>query len=104
MIAAAVMAVVGGSLEIVECELVGPREHEVRVKITASGVCHSDLGVLSGIVSVPLPMVLVHEACGTVTKVGPGVRLVAVGDQVIMGPELQCGQCFFCSRGQPELC
>jgi Zn-dependent alcohol dehydrogenase len=95
---------VGGPLEIVECELDGPGEHEVRLKVTASGVCHSDLGVLSGNVPVPLPMVLGHEACGIVTEVGPEVRSVAVGDQVIMGPELQCGECFYCSRCQPELC
>ncbi len=104
MIRAAVMSGVGARLEIMECELDEPHDHEVRIKLRASGVCHSDLGVLSGNVAVPLPMVLGHEACGVVIAVGPDVRSVAVGDQVILGPALRCGQCFYCSVRQPELC
>ena len=63
-------------LVIEELELEGPREHEVLVKLTASGVCHSDLHYMKGDREHPLPVVLGHEGAGVVEEVGPGVHSV----------------------------
>jgi S-(hydroxymethyl)glutathione dehydrogenase/alcohol dehydrogenase len=81
-----------------------PGPNEVRVKIGASGVCHSDLSVLNGTIPLPTPIVLGHEGAGTVTEVGEGVTRVAVGDHVVLSFVPNCQQCYYCRRGQGYLC
>lgn len=90
---------------------VGPGE--VKVRLLASGICHSDLSVQSGsLLSEPqkaglsqnLPMILGHEGAGVVTEVGEGVHSLAVGDHVITVAIGQCGDCFYCRKGRPYLC
>jgi len=81
-----------------------PRTGEVRVRMKAAGVCHSDLSVANGTVPMPLPMVLGHEGAGVVAEVGPGVTNVAVGDHVVLSFVPACGECFFCVRKEPHLC
>ncbi|MET0921446.1 MAG: Zn-dependent alcohol dehydrogenase [Acidimicrobiia bacterium] len=81
---------------------VGPRG--VRVKIDASGVCHSDVSVANGKVPMGTPMILGHEGAGTVLAVGPDVTRVKVGDHVIAAFIPACGTCFFCLHDQSHLC
>lgn len=81
-----------------------PREHEVRVRIHASGVCHTDWHAITGHLPLPVPMVLGHEGAGVVEDVGSGVTRVRIGDHVVIGWVAACGQCFWCTEGQPELC
>ena len=81
-----------------------PKEGEVRVKMAASGVCHSDLSVQNGTIPLATPLVLGHEGAGVITEVGPGVTDRAVGDHVVLSFVPQCGECFFCSRDQGYLC
>jgi S-(hydroxymethyl)glutathione dehydrogenase/alcohol dehydrogenase len=76
----------------------------VRIRIMATGVCHSDLSVLDGTVPHPLPAVLGHEGAGIVAEVGEGVRSVAEGDHVVIAFVPPCGGCACCLRGQPNLC
>jgi len=102
---AAVLTALTQPLELrddIEVEV--PRAGEVAVHLAASGVCHSDLSMRDGVLPIPLPAVLGHEGAGVVTEVGPGVTDVAVGDHVVVSWVPQCGRCYYCRRGQPELC
>jgi Zn-dependent alcohol dehydrogenase len=81
-----------------------PRAGEIRVRVAACGVCRSDLSMQDGTLPVPMPVVLGHEASAVVEEVGDGVADLARGDHVVVCWVPQCGQCFFCRRGQPHLC
>lgn len=81
-----------------------PGPNEVLVKLTASGVCHSDLHVLDGEWQAPAPLVLGHEGAGVVVAVGSEVTDVAVDDHVILSWTPSCQKCEFCVSGNPVLC
>jgi S-(hydroxymethyl)glutathione dehydrogenase/alcohol dehydrogenase len=101
---AAVLREVGAPFVVEEITLepVGPRD--VRVRMAASGVCHSDLSVQNGTLPFMFPTVLGHEGSGVVTEIGPSVTRVAVGDHVVLTWMPPCRQCFWCLAGQPMLC
>ncbi|TSJ60838.1 Zn-dependent alcohol dehydrogenase [Starkeya sp. 3C] len=80
------------------------RPHDVRVKIKAAGLCHTDLEVIEGGLRYPMPIVLGHEAAGIVEEVGPQARGVAPGDHVVLSWNPHCGGCFYCDRSLPILC
>ncbi len=101
---AAVFEAVGTPIEVGDVDLRGPGPREVLVRIAACGVCHSDLSVVDGSFPSPLPVVLGHEAAGVVEEVGADVTSVAPGDKVVLTPLPPCGNCYFCTRGQPTLC
>jgi S-(hydroxymethyl)glutathione dehydrogenase / alcohol dehydrogenase len=90
------------AVETIRLRDVGP--DEVRVRIDATGVCHSDLSLARGKLAQPIPAVLGHEACGTVLETGPAVANVRPGDRVVLLWISPCGDCFFCRRGEPHLC
>jgi S-(hydroxymethyl)glutathione dehydrogenase/alcohol dehydrogenase len=81
---------------------VGPGQ--VRVRIRAAGVCHSDLSMVNGTIRAPFPLVLGHEAAGEVVEVGHRVTRAAVGDHVVLNWQPACRACWFCDRGEPWLC
>jgi S-(hydroxymethyl)glutathione dehydrogenase / alcohol dehydrogenase len=91
-------------VEVTDVELDDPREGEVRVRIEAAGVCHSDLHVRRGDWDVAAPLVMGHEGSGTVVAVGPGVASVREGDRVILSWVPSCGRCRTCLAGQPARC
>jgi S-(hydroxymethyl)glutathione dehydrogenase / alcohol dehydrogenase len=91
-------------LEIEMLELEEPRAHEVRVKYVASGVCHSDLHHIQGLVPHPSPIVYGHEGAGIVEAVGPDVTGVQVGDHVLTSYIPSCGRCWYCTIGRGNLC
>ncbi|MFQ5555173.1 MAG: alcohol dehydrogenase catalytic domain-containing protein [Acidimicrobiia bacterium] len=91
-------------LEIVELELPDPGPGEVLVKIGAASLCRSDLSVVNGARVWPLPMVVGHEAAGSVAAVGPGVERIAPGDDVVLSYLPQCGECERCLDGEEWLC
>ena len=103
-IKAAVLYEANTPLVVEPVQLDAPKHGEVLVRIAAAGVCHSDYHVMKGEWTLPLPMVLGHEAAGTVEKVGPGVERVRPGDHVILNFRPNCGWCDHCSRGEPVLC
>lgn len=90
--------------EVEEVELDGPKANEVMVKLTASGLCHSDDHLITGDMPMQLPVVGGHEGAGVVVEVGPGVTDVAVGDSVVLSFIPACGRCDPCSRGMSNLC
>jgi len=91
-------------VKIEELELDRPEEGEVLVRITAAGICHSDLSILSGVRPRPLPMALGHEGAGIVEDVGPGIDDLARGDHVVFVFMPSCGVCGPCSEGRPAIC
>jgi len=80
------------------------RPGEVRVKIEAAGLCHSDVSVLDGTIMFPTPVVLGHEGAGIITQVAPDVSHVKVGDHVVLSTLGNCGHCAACDRGKPTFC
>ncbi|XP_051944876.1 alcohol dehydrogenase class-3-like, partial [Xyrauchen texanus] len=102
---AAVAWEAGKPLSIEEVDIAPPQAHEVRVKIHASGVCHTDAYTLSG--SDPeglFPVILGHEGAGIVESVGEGVTKFKPGDTVIPLYVPQCGECKFCKNPKTNLC
>ncbi|MEV0242460.1 Zn-dependent alcohol dehydrogenase [Streptomyces sp. NPDC050674] len=101
---AAVLPAVGSPLEITGIELPDPGPGQVRVRLAAAGVCHSDLSLSDGTMRLPVPAVLGHEGAGTVVSVGEGVTHVAPGDGVVLNWAPSCGSCHACSLGEVWLC
>ncbi len=91
-------------VEVTDVELDDPRPGEVRVRIAAAGVCHSDLHVRRGDWRVAAPLVMGHEGSGTVLAVGAGVTSVREGDRVILSWVPSCGRCRTCLAGHPARC
>lgn len=101
---AAVLPAVGAPLtvETVKLERIGPTDVVIRNR--ASGLCHTDLEVIEGSLSYPVPIVLGHEGAGVVEEVGRQVTQVRPGDHVVASWNPFCGDCFYCIRGMPILC
>ena len=91
-------------LKIEEIDLDAPGLGEVLIKLTAAGLCHSDLSVITGVRPRPVPMALGHEASGTVVEVGVGVHDLKPGDRVVLVFVPSCGHCMPCMEGRPALC
>ena len=87
-----------------DVDIIEPRAGEVGVRVKYCSVCHSDLHVFDGDFPMFGPTVMGHEAAGVVESVGPGVTRLAVGDHVVLTPVPPCGHCYFCVRGQAQLC
>ena len=107
----------GGALEAIEEELAPISGHEVTVRITHCGICHSDLHIQAGgfemgggrISSLEaagnkLPLTLGHEIVGEIVDIGPDVHGVKLGQHVIVYPWLGCGECAVCRQGDEQLC
>ena len=101
---AAILYKANTPLEVVEVQQQGAQAGEARVRVKAAGVCHSDWHIINGDWTLPLPMVLGHEAAGIVEDVGAGVANVKPGDHVIFSFRPQCGRCLYCSIGRSILC
>lgn len=89
-------------LEALDLPTVGPRD--VLVRITASGICQTDLTVIDGLSALPLPIVPGHEGCGIVEEVGAEVRRVRPGDRVLASVSPACGTCWWCVNGHSNHC
>jgi aryl-alcohol dehydrogenase len=102
-ITAAVVESAGGPFEIGPAELGEVQADEVRVRMTASGICHTDLLIREGTFPTPMPVVLGHEGAGVVEEVGAAVAGLAVGDRVALSYG-SCGDCGACATGRPFHC
>ena len=91
-------------VRVEDIEQDGPRRGEVRVRLAASGVCHSDFSVITGVMPLKLPCVLGHEGAGIVEEVGEGVIRLVRGDSVVLSWITPCGTCRFCRMGRMSLC
>lgn len=100
---AAVAHAPGADFSLETVELDAPRADEIRVRITAVGVCHTDLAARDGALRVSLPAVLGHEGAGVVDAVGSAVSSVKPGDRVAITFR-SCGVCKRCGSGDPAYC
>lgn len=93
-------------LEVEEIKTPRPKAGEVLVKVSACGMCHSDLHVISGAIAFPLPCVLGHEVAGEIVELGEGNEHtgLAVGQKVAGAFLMPCGQCEACASGRDDLC
>ena len=98
---------IGKGPEVVEIDKPEPGPGQIRLRVTAAGLCHSDLGLMSrpaDVYEYGLPLTLGHEGAGTVDKLGPGVSGIEVGESfAVYGPR-GCGSCRACSRGEENYC
>ncbi len=101
---AAVCRRFGEPLAIEPVTLDPPGPGEVRLRVTACAICHSDLAYADGAWGGPLPAVFGHEACGVVLETGPGVESPRVGERVVVSLVRSCGSCPRCRDGTPALC
>jgi succinate semialdehyde reductase (NADPH) len=101
---AAVLSEVGGPLRIEEIPQPHPKAGEVLIQVTACGVCHTDLHVIKGEVTFPMPCVLGHEISGVVAEVATGVMAARPGEAVVCSFIMPCGVCYYCIRGRDDLC
>ncbi len=101
---AVVLREVGVPTSVEDIELRPVGKHEVRVRLVASGVCHSDLSLRNGSIPTLLPSTLGHEGAGIVTEVGDDVTTVKPGDHVVLTWLVSCRSCPHCLRGEPQLC
>ncbi|PWM59461.1 MAG: Zn-dependent alcohol dehydrogenase [Subdoligranulum variabile] len=81
-------------------------EHNnVLVKMTAAGICGSDVGIYHGTnAAATYPRIIGHEMVGVVVEVGPTAQKVKVGDRVIIDQVVPCGHCYACRKGRPNVC
>jgi NDMA-dependent alcohol dehydrogenase len=94
-----------GRYETLELELDEPGPEEIRVRMMAAGLCHSDDHAATGDMPTRLfPLVGGHEGAGIVESVGPGVREFAEGDRVVFSFMPACGRCWFCAHDMQNLC
>lgn len=101
---AAVLREINRPLEIEEVAIANPGPREVLIRTGATGVCHSDLHFVEGLYTYPLPLILGHEAAGTIEAVGELVDYVRPGDRVICCLSVFCGTCERCTEGRTVLC
>jgi S-(hydroxymethyl)glutathione dehydrogenase/alcohol dehydrogenase len=103
---AAVLDQPGQPLRVEELPVPRPRQGEALMKVSACGLCHSDLHVLGGAIAFPTPAVLGHEVSGEVVALGPGVDRpgIAPGQAVAAAFLMPCGGCPDCDRGRDDLC
>jgi S-(hydroxymethyl)glutathione dehydrogenase/alcohol dehydrogenase len=102
---AAVLMEAQSGLEVVDLTATAVGPHEVLVQVGASGLCHSDISLMAAAPGyLPVPMVQGHEGAGVVLEVGSEVRDLRPGDRVIASWVASCGHCYWCVRGQANLC
>ncbi|QIP86765.1 Zn-dependent alcohol dehydrogenase [Streptomyces sp. Tu 2975] len=105
MRAAVVHEIGQDKLEVLDdVEAVGFGPGKVRIRIRATGLCHSDVSAMNGVLPQPAPFVPGHEGAGEILDVGDGVGGLGVGDRVLMCWLPACGACASCKRGQGHLC
>jgi len=102
-VTAAVVPGTGRPFAVQQLQLDDPRPDEVRVRLVATGVCHTDANVRDGLLPTPLPAVLGHEGAGVVEAVGDRITTVAPGDQVVLSAAY-CGYCRKCRAGLVAYC
>jgi len=101
---AAVCNAFGQPLAIEDIDIERPHAGEVKVRIAATAICHSDIHLLRGEWPGELQIVAGHESAGTVEDIGDGVTRVKPGDRVVVSLLRSCGACFHCKRGAAHMC
>jgi S-(hydroxymethyl)glutathione dehydrogenase/alcohol dehydrogenase len=101
---AAVCYEFGKPLVVEEIDIAPPQKGEVKVRLAATAVCHSDIHAIRGELPLKLPIVAGHESAGYIEEVGDGVASVQPGDPVVASVLISCGKCLFCTTGRTHMC
>lgn len=101
---AAICYTLNEPLTLEDIEIMPPRWGEVRVRMAATAICHSDIHYIRGEREAAPPFVVGHEAAGVVEAVGNGVRTITPGRRVVVSLIRSCGHCPYCEAGKPFLC
>lgn len=101
---AAVLYEFGKPLVVEEVDMDPPKKSEVKVRIAATAICHSDIHVIRGDLGGRLPLVPGHESSGYIEELGEGVTSVSPGDPVVVSLIASCGHCLQCVSGRTHLC
>ena len=101
---AAILESAPGGLRVEEIPIPEPKAGEILVRVSACGVCHTDLHVMKAEVAFPTPAVMGHEISGTVAALGPGVAGPPIGTRVVSAFIMPCGFCTPCGAGRDDLC
>jgi S-(hydroxymethyl)glutathione dehydrogenase/alcohol dehydrogenase len=101
---AAVCYEIGKPLVVEDVTLSEPGKGDVKIRLAATAICHSDIHDMKGELPGPMPFVGGHESAGYIDKVGAGVTSVKVGDPVVVSLLASCGHCYYCMTGLPHLC
>jgi Zn-dependent alcohol dehydrogenase len=101
---AAVVRTPGKPMTIEDLDIAEPKVGEVKVRILASGLCHTDIAAWHGYLPVPMPIVLGHEGVGIVEKTGDMVASLKPGDKVLINALVYCGECPDCEKGPYGTC
>ncbi|MGW7274629.1 Zn-dependent alcohol dehydrogenase [Streptomyces sp. NPDC054864] len=103
---AAVLHEIGqDKLEVLDdVEAMGFGPGKVKIRVRATGLCHSDVSAMNGVLPQPAPFIPGHEGAGEIVDVGDGVSGISQGDRVLVCWLPACGQCPACKRGQSQLC
>lgn len=104
MVKALVVLEAGQQPEVMDVILPEMGPQDVRVRIAAAGVCHSDLSMVNGTITPMFPVILGHEASGVVVEIGDGVTDVELGARVVLNWASPCRACWFCLHAEPWLC
>lgn len=102
---AALLRSIGEPLMVVDdMQTIAVGAGQVKIRVRAAGLCHSDLSAMTGRIKAPIPLVPGHEGAGEVLEVGPGVDSVVAGDHIVVNFVPACGLCGHCLRGEGNLC
>jgi S-(hydroxymethyl)glutathione dehydrogenase / alcohol dehydrogenase len=101
---AAVCYEYGKPLVIEDIKIDPPAKGQVKVRMAATAICHSDIHALKGELPAPLPMIAGHESSGYIEEVGEGVTHVKKGDPVVLSLIASCGECLYCRTDRPHIC
>jgi S-(hydroxymethyl)glutathione dehydrogenase/alcohol dehydrogenase len=101
---AAVCYEIGKPLVVEDVDIDTPGEGEVKVKIAATAICHSDIHGIRGELGMKPPIIAGHESAGYIEAVGPGVTSVKKGDPVVVSLLISCGKCYYCVTGRTHMC
>ena len=101
---AAVCYEFGKPLVIEDVDIDPPGKGELKVRLAATAICHSDIHMIRGELFGKPPCVSGHESAGYVEEIGEGVTRVKPGDAVVISLLTSCGKCYYCNTGLPHLC
>ncbi|MFW6380908.1 MAG: zinc-dependent alcohol dehydrogenase family protein [Bacillota bacterium] len=93
-----------GEMEITETNIEQPAAGQVLIQVKATGICGTDRHIFHGKAAADYPLILGHEIAGEVIETGSGIEQLTAGDRVAVDPNITCGKCFYCRRGEINLC
>jgi L-iditol 2-dehydrogenase len=93
-----------GDIDVGELDIPEIQSDELLIQVNGCGVCGTDFHIYEGKAPSKIPVVLGHEYCGTIVEKGNGIADYSIGDNIAINPNIHCGYCEFCRKGEINLC